>query len=377
MSYFEDAFREIIDNRDRKLAGGYNSIPFGYKRLQQFIPGVQSSNYTLVTANSGIGKSRMVKNMYVFKPHDFIVKNPGSGLKLTTLYFCLEEPKKAFAQSVMSYKLWTDFRQRIPIKELRSQLKPDDPTAVVDQLTLDRLDLMKPYFKDFSENVIVIDDIRKPYAIYKYVQEYMHEVGDFTLKPVKYYDPDKKAVFTKMGRGDFFMKDPGHYVQVIVDHVSLLEPEKDHTLHEAIRIFSSRYMVSLRNKYGCSIVVVQQQAADKEKQQFTFKGASIESKLEPSLDGLGDCKLTQRDADEITGIFAPDRYEIASHRGYDITVLQDNYRSYSLLKTRDGRANLRLGFFFDGGNYHLAELPKAHEMTKAQYDKILKLSGRA
>jgi replicative DNA helicase len=376
MSYFESGLREIEENRERKLTGGFNSIPFGYKRLQQHIPGIQKSNYTIVTANSGIGKSRFVKNMYVFKPHDFVMKNPLTGLKLTTLYFCLEEPARAFAQSVMSYKLWTDFKQRTPIKELRSQLNPEDPTAMIDQLTLDRLALMQPYFQSFAEQVHVIEDVRRPYAIYKYVQDFMHEIGDFHLKPVKYFDPVTKTVSTKMGRGDFFMKDPNHYVQVIIDHVSLLEPEKDHSLHEAIRIFSSRYMVSLRNKYGCSIVVVQQQSSDKEKQQYTLKGASIEAKLEPSLDGLGDCKLTQRDADEITGIFAPDRYEIATHRGYDISTLGDNYRSYSLLKTRDGRANLRLGFYFDGGNYHLAELPKPKEMTKAHYEKALRLAGR-
>ena len=86
---------------------------------------------------------------------------------------------------------------------------------------------------------------------------------------------------------------------------------------------------------------VQQQAGDQEKQQYTNRGASIEAKVEPTLAGLGDCKLTARDADVVFGLFAPDRYEISNHRHYNVEKLEDHYRSLSVLKHRDGISNIK------------------------------------
>lgn len=375
-SHFDEAFNQLVRNRDKKISGGYNSIPFGLKRLQYYIPGVQHSNYTIVTANSGIGKSKFTKNMYVFRPFDFLEANPGLDIKFNVLYFCLEEPARAFMQSLFAYRLRREFNERISIKELRSELAPDDSTAVVPLDTLEKIRQQEDYYRKFQNSVTLIEDARKPYAIFKRCVDYMESIGDYTMKPAKVWDPKDKTYTTKIIKDRYFTEHPDHYVVIVIDHISLLEPEKGQDLFEAIRVLSNTYLVQLRNRYHCTIVVVQQQASDKEKQQYTYKGTSIEAKLEPSLDGLGDCKLTQRDADEVLGVFAPDRYEIHDHRGYDIEKLRDNYRSLSVLKSRDGEANLRLGFFFDGASNYIAELPRATEMTKDHYLKALKMVGR-
>jgi hypothetical protein len=379
MGVSERAIAKIIENRNRKINGGFNSIPFGLKRLEQYVPGVQKPNYVIITANSGIGKTKVAKNMFVFRPYDFLKRNPASGIKFDILYFCLEEPEEAWMQSYISYKLWKQYKQRISIKELRSQLNPGDPTAVIDEVTVDRVNAMLPDLKEFEKTVHIIRGVDKPYSIYKYVTDFVedHSIGDWVMGPKRVWSPADSAMVTKIQKERFTYVHPDHYVLVIIDHISLIQPEKGQDLWEAIRVLSSRYLVNLRNIYGCSILVLQQQSSEKEKQQFTYKGASIESKLEPSLDGLGNCKETQRDADEVYGIFAPDRYEITDHRGYDISLLRDNYRSFSILKSRDGEANLRLGLFFDGATNYIAELVPAREMTKAHYDTVLKLTGRA
>lgn len=376
MSFSEDATGEIHRNRDKKKAGGFNSIPFALRRFQHFVPGVQKSNYVILTAGPGIGKTKIAKNMYVFRPYDFVQSHPAAGIKFTTLYFCLEEPGRVFMQSVMCYRLKIDHKIRVSIKELRSQLDPEDPTAIVSDDILDKVNAMKPWLKEFEESVILIDDVRKPYAIYKRCQEYLESVGDWTMKPGRVYDPKKGEMVSKIVRDKYHTLHPDHYIQVVVDHMSLLEPEKGQDLFEAIRMLSNVYFVRLRNVYGCSILAVQQQMAEKEKQQYTYKGASVESKLEPSMDGLGDCKLTARDADEILGVFAPDKFEIKDHRDYDITILRDNYRSLSVLKSRDGEPNKRLGLFFDGATNYIAELPPPDKMTKKDYQKVLDLVGR-
>jgi len=375
----ERAIKKILDNRNKKLEGGFNSIPFGLKRLEQFVPGVQKPNYTILTANSGVGKTKVAKNMFVFRPYDFVKNNPGANIKFTVLYFCLEEPDEAFMQSYICYKLYRKYGERISIKELRSQLKPEDPSAVIDELTLSRVNEMLPELKKFEHDVHLIRDVDKPYSIYKYCTEFLEDgdVGDWVMSPRKVWVPDEKRTVTKITRDRYVYSHPDHYVLVVIDHIGLIHPEKGQDLWEAIRILSSRYLVNLRNIYGCSILVLQQQSSEKEKQQYTYKGASIEAKLEPSLDGLGNCKETQRDADEVFGIFAPDRYEITDHRGYDIAKLRDNYRSFSILKSRDGEANLRLGLFFDGAVNYIAELKPSKEMTPDDYIKVQKLVGRA
>jgi hypothetical protein len=343
------------------------------------VPGVQKPNYVIITANSGIGKTKVAKNMYVFRPYEFIQKHKEANMKLDVLYFCLEEPDDSFMHSYICYKLWKEHGQRVPIKELRSQLRPEDPTAIIDEVTLDRVEKMLPDLKKFESTVHLIRGVDKPYAIYKHVTDFLegNEIGDWMMGPRRIWSPTEKKMVTRIDRDRYTFNHSDHYVLIVIDHISLIQPEKGQDLWEAIRVLSSRYLVNLRNIYGCSILVLQQQSSEKEKQQYTYKGASIESKLEPSLDGLGNCKETQRDADEVYGIFAPDRYEISEHRGYDIAKLRDNYRSFSILKSRDAEPNLRLGLYFDGAVNYISELKPAKEMTNADYQKVLKLTGRA
>ena len=97
----------------------------------------------------------------------------------------------------------------------------------------------------------------------------------------------------------------------------------------------------------------------------------MESKLEPSLDGLADNKKTQRDADMVMGLFAPHRYEIPQHRGYNIRKMQDYYRSISILKNRYGVSNLRVGTFFDGCVSDFVELPNVSD--EVQMSRVFNL----
>ena len=373
------ALNKIKENRERKLSGKYNSIPFGLKKLEQHVPGIQKPNIAIITANSGVGKSKLAKNMFVFKPYDFVKTHKKADVKFTVLYFCLEEPDEAWIQSYICFLLKEKYDQRISIKELKSQLNPDDPTSVIDPTTLDRVMKLEPYLEEFEKDIHLITGVNKPYAIYKHCTDFLEGegIGDWKLGPQKIWSPKEKKMVTRLGKERFIYDHQDHYVLIVIDHISLLHPEKGQDLWGAINALSSIHMLNLRNTYGCSVLMVQQQSSDKEKQQYTYKGASIESKLEPSLDGLGDNKTTQRDADEVFGLFAPDRYEIADHRGYDITQLRDNYRSLSILKSRDGEANLRLGMFFDGASNQFKELPSAKTMTKAHYEKVLKMTDRA
>ena len=73
-------------------------------------------------------------------------------------------------------------------------------------------------------------------------------------------------------------------------------------------------------------------------------------------------KTTTRDANVVLGLFAPSRYNILEHSGYDISLFKDRYRSMSILKSRDGEPNKKLPLFFNGAVDFFRELPRADDV---------------
>lgn len=355
---YDRALSILEENQKRRKEGKFNCIPTPFERMEEYLPGIEKKMLYIVTASSGVGKSKFTKYFFVLNAYEFARTQPDMRFRIK--YFCLEESKENFIHSLMCYKLYIDYGDRVPIKQLKSILK--SPYLNDDQL--EKIKQMKDYFHEFEEYVEVIDHIRHPTGIYKHVEAFMEANGKWTMKEA-IIDGQKKMV------KEFYISDHrDEYNIIIIDHISLLTPEKGLTLHQTISRHSAEYCIALRDKYGCTVVNVQQQAADTEKQQFTYKGQSIESKLEPSLAGLGDNKLTARDADCVIGLFAPDRYEIKNHRNYNILKWADHYRSLMVLKNRDGTPNARLGLYFDGGVNYFKQLPRAEEITEQVYKKF-------
>lgn len=361
---FNDIYSEIRQNRENHTSGYYNCIPFmGMERLERFLPGIEQDTYYLLTASSGVGKSKLARYLFIHNPYQFIKNHPESGIKLSIKYFSLEESKKKIILSEISKYLFTTYGLVVSIKQLQSRGRFNTITPDI----LDKIQEAEAYVNEFLETVEIIDSIRNPTGIYKYVR-------DFALTIGTYYDKNgipltpAEVEQVKKGEGDAFKKvsyykknDPKHYVIILVDHLSLLYPENGMTQWQTISEYSSKYCLHMRDKFGFIPVNVQQQASAKEQVEYNYKGKSIEEKLEPSLDGLGDNKTTQRDANVVLGLFAPDRYSIAEHNGYDISFFRDRYRSMTILKDRDGVSNRKLPLFFNGAVDFFKELPRADD----------------
>ena len=161
--------------------------------------------------------------------------------------------------------------------------------------------------------------------------------------------------------------DPEEYVICIIDHIGLISTEKNKdtgmpmSLHESIGKLSSDYLIKLRNRFGYIPVVIQQQAAAQE---------SVENKrsnkLKPSLDGLGDNKLTQRDANVILGLFSPFRHEIEDYHGYNVRTFRDNIRFLEILGGREGGAGTTCPLYFDGAVNYFKELPRPDDKSSME-----------
>lgn len=377
---FQQIYDEIVANKNNHEQGYYNCIPFsGMERLERFIPGIEQDTYYLLTASSGVGKSKLARSLFIHNPYQYIKNNPDTDVKLTVKYFSLEESKKKIVLSEIAKYLHSTYGINISIKQLQSRGRFNTISLEV----LQKIKEAEAYVEEFLDTVEIVDHIRNPTGIYKYMRNYAMEEGN-------YYDINGQP-FTKemkrdvtLGQGDAYKKisyykknHPKHYVIVLTDHISLLNPEQGLSQWQTIGKFSSDYCLHLRDKFGFIPVNVQQQASAKEQVEYNYKGNTIEEKLEPSLEGLGDNKTTQRDANVVLGLFAPDRYQIEQHNGYDVSFFRDRYRSMSILKDRDGIANKKLPLFFDGAVDFFKELPRADdaEGMRRVYDYVNQLNN--
>lgn len=243
-----------------------------------------------------------------------------------------------------------------------TQLKSTKADNILSEEVLAIIDKYEPYFTKIEEIVEFVDDIKNPTGIYKFVRNYAHSHGTQHYKTVEFVN-NKTGEVKEQKIDDYYTPDdPEEYVIVLIDHISLIGTEtlngKKLSLHESIVKLSSDYLITLRNKYNYIPVVIQQQASSQE---------SVENmkhnRLKPTLDGLGDCKLTQRDANVVLGLFSPFRHEIPTYYNYDITKFKDNIRFLEVLASREGGGGTICPLYFDGAVNYFKELPKPDNTT--------------
>ena len=370
MTDFERVRAQIVAARNKS----YNVIPSFFTRFSPWFPGIMRGLYTIVTANSGVGKSIFMRKVYIYDPIAFVEKHPEENIKYHAIIFLLEESKDAFIYKGISKQLWEKHGISLSSRDLKSYFN-NKGKGIQSKITDDilaKIDEIAPYFDKLEKYVELIDHIRNPTGMWMHIRKYAASHGKFYWRVL---DKDGIEVSRKL-IPDIFKKaddgsvsswnhyeanDPDEFVMIIIDHISLSQIEKGLTQHQTMSRLSSEYLIRARNHFGYSPVVVQQQASDKEKIETNFKGDTQEKKLEPSLDGLANNKETQRDADVIYGIFGPSRYGIKVHNGYDITRLGNSYRYFSCLKDRDGEPNVGISLYFNGKAGEYMELPPSDD----------------
>lgn len=367
MSKFDGLYEKILHNRQLKDSGKVTSIQPPFPRFAKKFSGFEQGKQWIITASSGVAKSKFTKFYCITSVHNFCKEH---NIKYKVKYFALEESEDEFWYSFISTMLWEKFDKSISVPELKclGELYIDDDT-------LEEVKECKEYVEELMGNVEVIDYVSNPYGIYKNVREYAKANGDF------YFQGNK--VTAEDLHDKYVAHNPDEYVFVITDHISLLTSDTDKETKnklshwDSIRKFSQEYCLKgFVKRYNYIVINVQQQDSQSEKKQFTNRGDSIEDKLLPSLSELADCKITAREADFVIGLFSPARYEIETFRGYNIKVLQNRYRCAIILKDRwYGCADNFIHLWFDGKANYFKELPKATdtEAMKRLYDYVREL----
>lgn len=369
-SYYSKVIENIKNNRQRRLEGKLNCIPWkSFPKLSSKIPGIEKEQYVIVTANSKVGKTQLADFLYVLEPYKFIKENSNCGLKLKIFYFSLEISREKKLISLLTNKIFNETGQIISSQNINSKFN----NFILDDKTLELVEYYKPYFEEFEKTVQIVDNIRNPFGIYKFMRTYAETHGHYKKKTINIINDDG-SIRQEIVNDYYIPDDPDELVIVLTDSVNLLTPENGQTLGQAMNKYSSGYCLHMRDKWKYCIVNIQQQAADQEKQQFNNFGGSVVAKLRPTADGLGDSKLTGRDANLMIGLFAPHRYDIQQHNKYDIKILKDNYRELIILLNRDGEGFFSTDLLFNGAVNHFEEAPdnKNRTIGEDEYKQILK-----
>lgn len=364
ISKVKDRLQGLKDIKAKKDAGQIFCIPFeNYPKLTESIPGVVPGMIQMVTASSGVGKTQVTKALYVREPLEYALKH---GIKLKIFYFALEESQQEFIDTMICNFISSRCGISMDLLTLQGFREKS--------LSQDKMDLIDQHIQDIEdllENVEIIDSVYNPTGIYKYCRDYADKNGTHVFEDREFIkkksDGSTQKVVNKV-YSHYVPNDINAMTIVIVDHISLLTPEKrkeDGAMmnqHQTMAHWSTNYALKQVTKHwNWAVVNVIQQEQSGEKEQFTNRGESIQKKTEPSLAGFANNKEIQRDAKIVIGVYSPDRYGFEEYHGYDIRRFRDSFRAIKILKNRFGPPNKYYHYLFDGATNRFKELPKASE----------------
>lgn len=334
--------------RQEKLAGKVHYIPFddALPRLAKHVPGIIPGIGYLLYANSGIGKSKLFRFLFLQVPYDYIKAHPNSGITFKVILNALEESVEELIDSFVVNRIVRKYGISLSINDLNGF----SPTPLSEHV-LSIIKEEQAYFNDYANHIIIVNE-GNPYGFYNKVREYASQHGTF-------YDTEGNPVAdVRSGWSKYIPNNPNEIVICATDHLWLYGAESGLSKYDTIVRFSSHYCRQMMNlKFGYATVNIQQAESAKEKKEFTIKGQNIIEKLEPSLDSLGDIKVTQRDNLVIMALFSPYRYKIPEYRGYNIAKLKNRARFLFIQKYRRGREGLVDPLLFDGMAETFEEMP--------------------
>ena len=349
----------LEERRERILNGDINCIPLPFKRFQSELPGIEQETYYLISGGTKSAKTRLVNYVFVYNTIMYAYYNQGVVCP-KIFYYPLEETPESITLRFMSYLLYTLSGKRISPTDLRStnSEKPLDE-EIIDLLRSEEY----TNILDFYEEVISFMPSRNPTGVWKDIKSYADAHGIVHTKTCKY--KDELGVEQIGEQFDYYeSNNPNEYVFIIIDHVSLLETERNLTLRECINKLSE-YMVIFRNRYRYIPVVVQQQSVE-----TTNLDAFKNNKIRPTSSGLSDSKGPSKDCSIMLGITNPFSHELREYLGYDITKFKGEFRCLEVVLNRNGSSNGICPLFFDGAINFFGELPLPND--KENLEKVYK-----
>lgn len=348
----DNLFASFKEELDRGKAGLNTGLPMGFPRLEKILPGIQRGTNYLIFGESGTGKSSFADTVFVCNPLDWYMKNKeNTDLKLKIVYYSFEISKPRLITKLIARKIWIDHRILLDVNYILSK-------GMKYRITDEHYKICMSYsrYMDEASDIIQINDsssgYNNPTGIYKDLIKNSESNGQWDLV-------NCQRKYTE--------KNPNLYTIVVTDHLGIVPREKGNNTKDNIDMLC-KYQVILRNACNYSFVNISQvnRAVNDLKRVHEYEKDSLTLNLGDVKDSGGPVEAT----DMAIGIVSAKRYKMEAHNDYNIKLLQDRYRSINIAKNRDGDADLALGLLFLGENGFFEELPRASDMTQADYETV-------
>lgn len=349
MSFFESRLKYFIKNKlnidEKKL----NCIPFDkhFPQLSNYVPGLIKGTYYAITAFSNVGKTPLTKYMFLNIPYEYYKNNVGkpNAIKLKIIYFCLEESKAQFYDSIILSKLHEIYNIDVDFHTLNSYIS----SKQISVDTLNKIKQLEPIIKDMENCIEIISHIDTPTGIHNYILNYAANNGNFYLG---------NTLTTKDSDWDNYKPiESNEFVIIVTDHINSLATEPGcNYLSESMHRHSTDYMTKIVvNKLNYIVCDVHQQALEGENATYAKHNEN-----ETSIATLGDNKRIVRNYHVLFGLNMPSRYGTSITKdGYDLRKFKNslNFRTLLIHKNRFGPPNIRKSFWFNPTASKFTELP--------------------
>lgn len=348
--------KHLKARREKVLNGGVNCIPSPFKKFRKDFVGIEQKKYYLITAHEKSGKTQMFSYLFLYTALDYAYMHPDR-IRLKVFYYPLEEDEQSIVLRYMSYLLFTLSGKRIRISPADLESTNEEHVLPENILTLLQTEEYKKRF-EFFEQCVQFMDSTNPSGVWFDLNAYADSHGKSIMVDEEYTNRDTGEIKKRKKFDHYEPDDPDEYVLIAIDHVSLLSQERGKNLRETINKLSE-YMVQLRNKFGYTPIVIQQQSTETADLE-AFKA----NKIRPTTAGLSDSKYTARDCNTMIGIVNPFKFEIPTYLKYNIERFQDNIRFIEIVIQRGGIAKGIAALFFDGATCYFNQLPDYNELSK-------------
>lgn len=351
-SLYDKLLKKIKEKRNNAIQGNINCIPIPLKRLSKYWYGIEKGKYYLVSGGTKAAKTQITNFLFVINVILYYYYNRDK-VKPKIFYFALEETKENITLRFISFLLYQFYNIRVSSKDLLS-INKDKP---LDENIINILNntFIKELLNIFEEVIEFYTDVRYNIKIDNIIINYAKNNGTIKRKSKKItYKDDNGNIINKeiMAFDSYIPNDDKEYVIIIIDHVSLLNPERGKTLKQTIDELSTN-MVEIKNKYNYIPVIVQQQSVEtSDIEAFRL------NKIRPTIAGLSDSKYSGRDCNVMFGITNPNAFDLKEYEGYPIRDNLSNYcRFLEIVVNREGESQILVPLYFDGAICNFKELP--------------------
>lgn len=325
--------QSLLKEIDRGREGKNHGFRMGLEKLESIIDGVTKATSTLLFSTTGSGKSSLALYAYVYRPMCDHLED--GNFKVS--YYSLEMSADMIFGKLLSMYMFEKYGIDVSIKELLSRKKDYILPDEIYEAVLESMEWLKKVEKVLT----IYDKTCNADVIYASLMAELEKEGKFEeLKNRKIYIPNN----------------PDLIHLVVIDHISLLQPKPPRKLKEEIDL-TSAYLVTLRNMCGISPLVIMQanrESGSMDRRKFGLNNLRI--------DDTKDSGNVAQDSEVIISIFNPHREKLNSYNNYDISILEDKFRSITVLKNRYGDSDVEVGCNFFGHNGMWRELPKANQI---------------